>query len=355
MIRLFHPDDEAQLQHLTRQPMPGWIRLAYCNSPSFADGEALKGDEVTTAVWIESDGAIGGCASRAVKRVWLDGRIQRVGYFAGLRSFESARNKLGLFRGYEWMRELDRRDPLPLYITTIISANRPARELLTSRRAKLPAYIEAGGIVTFGVTSRAIRRSAHGDVRPPFNVLSGDEVGETRLRAFYNEVSPQRMLFPVLPDPLPTNLKWSDFVVLEKDGQIIAATALWNQQSIRQIHVDSYHPLLSILRPVINPFLKLLGYYPLPPSNTDFDCVYFAYPLTRHDTPAEFASLLAASAPRIGKRLLFFALHENNPFITNASRLTAWKYRSILYTVSFATNPEPVVFKSASHIELSTM
>lgn len=353
VIRVFLPQDEADVQRLTRQPMPGWIRLAYRNSPSYEAGEKLKGDEVTTVVCTEPDGRIGGCATRAVKRLWLDGRIQRIGYFAGLRSFEFARNRLGLFRGYQWMRDYEKRDPLPLHITTIVSANRPVRALLTSRRANLPAYLEAGEIVTFGVTSRAIQRRCR--VAKAYNVLSGDTVGEARLRAFYDEVSPQRTLFPQLPNPLPAGLKWDDFVVLEKEGEIAAAAAVWNQQCVRQIHVASYHPLLAALRPLLNPVLKARGFFPLPSPRRDMDCVYVAYRLMRKDSPQEFASLLAVIAPRIGKRIAFFALHERDALLPCVMRLTAWHYRSMLYTVSFETNPAPFHFRQPPYIELATL
>jgi hypothetical protein len=74
--------------------------------------------------------------------------------------------------------------------------------------------MEAGEIVTFGVTSRAIRRRCK--IVNGYVVADGDTVGEARLRAFYDEVSPRRTLFPALPDPLPAGLKWGDFAVLEK-------------------------------------------------------------------------------------------------------------------------------------------
>ncbi|MCL1920406.1 MAG: hypothetical protein FWG50_04895 [Kiritimatiellaeota bacterium] len=352
-IREVLPQDEAELQRLTRQPMPGWIRLAYCNSPSYAAGEALKGDTVTTVVWTETGGHIGGCATRAVKRMWLAGQCQRIGYLAGLRSFQTARGGRGLFKGYEWMREREQREPLPLYITTIVSANHATRTLLTSRRAGLPAYSEAGEITTFGVTARAIRRRFR--VADGYAVSAGDTVGEERLRSFYDEVSPRRTLFPILPDPLPPGLAWSDFVILEKDGEIAAAAALWNQQPLRQIHVASYHPLLAMARPVINPFLAMSGYPRLPSAGTDMDCVYWAYRLTRHETLVEFESLLAATALRLRHHLLFFALHEDSPLLPVAIRLTAWHYRSTLYTVSFAPNPIPYTFPQPPHIELAAL
>ena len=353
MIRKFQTRDESELQRLTRQTMPGWIRLAYCNSPSYIAGENLKGDEVSVFVIEDGQGRLGGCGTCAVKNVRLNGARERIGYLAGLRSFDFARNKMGLFKAYQWVRECGQRDPLPLYITTIVSANLPARELLTSRRAKLPAYLEAGEIVTFGATSRAIKRRYC--VAKDYAVANGATVGEARLRAFYNEAPPRRELFPLLPDPLPAGLDWGDFVVLEKDGEIVAAAALWNQQPVRQIHVASYHPFLAMARPLVNPILRMLGYFPLPPPRTDMDCLFLAYCLPRHESPAEFESLLAASASRIGKRILFFALHERDPFLPAARNLTAWHYRSMLYTVSFAPNPAPFVFHQPPYIELATL
>jgi len=353
VIREFLPQDEADLQRLSRQPMPGWIRLAYCNSPSYMAGESVKGDEVSVNVFLDANRRLGGCWTRAVKHVWLEGRCQRIGYLVGLRSFDFARCGRGLFLGYEWLRQREQTDPLPLYITTIVRANHSARALLTSRRANLPAYLEAGEVVAFGVTSRAIQRRCH--VAKGYNIIGGDVVGEMRLRAFYDEVSPRRTLFPQLPNPLPTGVEWKDFVVLEKDGEIAAAAAVWNQQSVRQIHVASYHPIMAMFRPVINPMLKTVGAFPLPPPQHNVDCVYLSYRLIRNESPTAFHSLLAAAESRIHQRILFFALHENDALLPGTLSLTAWRYRSTLYTVSFSPNPVPFIFSHPPYIELATL
>jgi len=289
-----------------------------------------------------------------------------------LRSFEFTRNKFGLFRGYEWMRERERLDPLSLYLSTIVSANHAVRKLLTNRRSGIPAYLEAGEIVTFGMTARAIKRRCR--VAEDFTVSDGETVGKMRLRAFYNEVSPRGSFFPVLPETLPAGLTWRDFVVLEKDGEIVAAAALWNQQAIRQIHVASYHPALAMLRPAVNPVLRCLGYFPLPCAGSDLNCMYWAYRLTHNESAREFDSLLAASAARLAgsdddffphratesqrnteDKILFFALHERDALLPRAMRLNAWRYRSMLYEVSFAKEPEPFVFHQPPYIELATL
>ena len=79
-------DDAAIRQLLRREPMPGRIRVTYQREPEFRLGCEVTGEDCQVLVARRQDSdEIVGVASRSVRRVFVNGREQRVGYLGQLR------------------------------------------------------------------------------------------------------------------------------------------------------------------------------------------------------------------------------------------------------------------------------
>ena len=336
-------EHEPALRELTMQSMPTWIRLAYPHSPDFFRAEALKGFRVDSFVVLDTDGRVGGCGTRSLKRVWLDGSPATVGYLGNMRSFPHARKKSGLFRAYEFFKRFSESDDVPFYFSSILRDNRAAIAILTSRRARLPRYEPCGDICSFATHANALGIPSM-PTASRFTIERGDETDLAALTAFYNEQRARRQLFPVFnatlfSTPEFASLRLSDFIVIRRDREIVAATALWDQQAMRQIRVEAYAPLLAAARPFLNPVSRLLRYPTLPPPGSCIAHNYLAFLSVRDDSPEIFSILLTAAAARLGKAILLFALHERDPLFPVARQLRAWRYWSTLYCVTWQENP----------------
>ena len=79
--------DDAGVRRLLRsQVMPGRVRLSFCREPDFSIGCAVTGDDYRVLVArAQPDDEVVGVACRSVRRVFLNGREQRLGYLGQLR------------------------------------------------------------------------------------------------------------------------------------------------------------------------------------------------------------------------------------------------------------------------------
>ena len=351
-IREATPADEPALRALTEVEMPGTIRMAFRQVPDFFAAERVRG-ETRLGVLTDDSDAVLGCGARVARRAWFAGAWRRTGYYCTLRATADGRNARAVVTAYRWAREVERADPLAVVTSTVMSGNVRARRLLTSRRFALPAYLDAGEIMSFAVTAKALRRLK--TECAGIEVVSATAVGEAALRAFYAEGTDHQPLFPALPDPLPPGLSLADFIVLRREGKIVAAAALWNQRPFRQVRITGYAPWLRMVRPLANLGLSLLGYPELPLSGDDLRFRYLAFRKIRGE--GDLLRLLMSVA---GSRLesgecLAFALHERDRLLAALKGLRAIRTASRLYTLSYDANPYPVDFGGVPYVEAAML
>ena len=146
-------DDQALCELLRATPMDGQMQIAFCRHPSFFDAAVVEGDKHQTIVCRDQQqrGRIVAMGSCSRQRRWVNGRPQEIGYLSGLRIHPDHRSLGIMAKGFQKMRQLQARDPLPLYLTTIAAGNDRAWRLLSSGRAGLPTYHEAGNYLTFAI------------------------------------------------------------------------------------------------------------------------------------------------------------------------------------------------------------
>jgi hypothetical protein len=125
-FQLAGPEHDAGLRRLlAEEAMPGPIRLAYTREPDFFTGLALEGPFTQTFVALE-DEAVVGMGTRAVRRLYINGEVEDVGYLGGLRVKPGAQRRLGLSRGYRLLKEIHGDGRCPGYLSTILEGNREA-------------------------------------------------------------------------------------------------------------------------------------------------------------------------------------------------------------------------------------
>lgn len=259
VIELARSQDDAGIRRLVEsQAMPGRVRIAFCREPRFALGCAVTGDDPRILVArTEREGEVVGVACRSVRRVFLNGRERRIGYLSQLRVHDGWRGRWLVSRGFAALRELQRVDPLPAYLVSIVDGNREATGVLVRRRRSgFPVLREAARLVTCAVR---IGRPA-----PPqghaLEIASGSADRLEELSAFLTTEGRRRQLSSVwtvdaLRELETYGLSPHDVCVARRRGRIVGAIALWDQSAYKQSVIRGY---TGWLRPV-SPFLPRPG------------------------------------------------------------------------------------------------
>ncbi|HEY8133975.1 MAG TPA: hypothetical protein VII12_19015, partial [Thermoanaerobaculia bacterium] len=155
------PSDDAAIRALLRrQPMPGRIQLAFHREPDFSLGCAVTGDDYRIVV-ARAPEEIVGVACRSARRVFINGREQRIGYLGQLRVDERFRGRWLVARGFSLLKKIDGEDPLPAYLASIVDGNDEASGILVrKRRASYPNFHEVAPYRTLAIAVKKPKRRA---------------------------------------------------------------------------------------------------------------------------------------------------------------------------------------------------
>ena len=338
VIRLARPDDDAAIRVLLREtPLPGQISLAYAHEPSYFAAIEVTGRDRRVIVG-ELDGRIVGTGVMAFRQVYVNARPATVGYLGGLHLAPEARRFGGLARGFRFFGQMHRAERrVPFYISTIQEENREARELLTSRRAGLPAYHEIGRLRVLAYPLLAGRPRAASHIQ----ILEGREAPLAELVACLEKIGPSRQLFPVVTAAQMTattgvlrGLGHEDFLLARDGGRPVGTLAVWDQDSFRQSMVAGYRGPLRRARGLLGTMTHRI----LPEPGQAIPTAMVACLAVPHDRPDVLRALLSHArflAARRGKAILFLGLAADDPLLRPAWRFPHLTFESRVYAVEW--------------------
>lgn len=332
--------DESLRSLMRTEAMPGWIKLAYCREPSYFHGCTVQGrrGEVLAATKGNSLVAMG---CRSIRQVYVNGEQKELGYLSGLRISSGFRNSMMLARGYAFLRELHQNDPVPAYLTTIVEKNNAAINVLTSKRAGLPHYIDQGRYITYAV---CVKRHLKKPSTPAgISLCSGCRNSIDDIVEFMKEEGSRSQFFPAITSSdfdtdYLRGLKPEDFLVAHRGSHILGSMALWNQNAFRQVLVHGYARPVAFFRPALNGLLRVAGFPTMPPPGKYLNNMPVAFVCINHDDLTVFRALLEQmcyKAFTAGGHFLLIGMHERDPLNAAMHLFFSFKYRSRIYLTAW--------------------
>jgi len=346
-VTLASAGDDAGVRTLVRsQAMPGRVRLSFCREPDFTVGCAVTGENYRILVARPADGGdVIGVACRSVRRVFMNGREQRIGYLGQLRVDERYRGRWVVSRGFAMLEQMHRADPLPAYLASIVDGNDEATGVLVRRaRRGFPEFREVARSVTLALRVR--RSSCLAGLKASATDTAGLKASATDTAglkasasgAFLDDVAeflgregPRRQLSSVWTvDALRRlsafGLRPEDMRVVRTDGGIAGLMALWDQSAYKQSVIRGYSGWLRAAAPL------------LPRPGTELRSAYASLVCIANDDPQIFEALLReiyGLAARRGFDYLLVGLDVRDPLLDVARAYTHVAYPSRLYLASW--------------------
>lgn len=340
-FELAGPEDGTELLEILEDaPFAGNISLLYTRRPDAYASLMHEGPQVDVIVCRDRErGRIVGFGACALRRLFVNGTPQTVGYLFGLRTRPEYQRKFPLLhKGYALIPDLHRERGVSCYLTTILEDNHYARRLLEKRRAGMPAYLPDGAYTVYTVLQR--KRFWPPDFAPwRFCRAGPDDL--PRLVTFLLNHGQNWQFFPhlrcedVLNGVLPGLDAECFYLLCDSAGQIQAAGALWDQAAYKQYVLHGYGGVFRLLAP-LSRACPLIGFPALPQPGTRIPfCTLSFWAVANHD-PAVFHRFLRGMA-YVGREYPFFlvGLHERHPFGRVVERRPHIRYRSRLYLVSW--------------------
>jgi hypothetical protein len=364
VVALAGPADDAGIRRLVgRQVMPGRIRLALPREPDFSLGCVVTGDEcrIVVARSLE-DGAIVGVACRAIRHVFVNGREQRLGYLGQLRVDERFRGRWLVSRGFSLLAEIDRADPVPAYLASIVDGNEEAIGVLVGkRRRSFPVFHEAARYRTLALP-----------VRRPKSVLPGcEEIGPAavdqlpELVRFLQNEGARRQFFSVWTEHALRNLnefglRIEDIRIARDHGTIVGVMALWDQTAYKQAVVRGYSGWLKFVASLFSLGSLWLPRPILPGVGDEVRSAYAALVCVANDDAPTFARLLREAYNLASSRrfdYLLVGLDARDPLIRIARAYPHFSYPSRLYLASWRSGGSPIeqLDNRPAYVDIATL
>jgi hypothetical protein len=334
-------DDPNLRQLLSGIRMEGSISVSFRREPNYFTAQACEGDLVQTIVARDNEThQIVGMGSRSLRKLYVNGVLESLGYLSGLRIHSDYRNGTMLARGYRYLRKLDQDQKAAYYLTTIAAENRPALNALLGARGGLPRYERIGSYVTWIVPRKKSHRRKITDplIRP---IAESDAASVLRL---IEHCSRSREFIPQyvegdfhFPSPRFPGLRSNDLKGLWVNGELVAILGMWDQRAMKQVIVERYNGWIQWIRPLYNGWASLAGRPRFPKSGQCLPLVASVLPLATHRGQMLFGDLVDEVASELPKDAdaMMIGLSEKDPLTEPVRKRAIQDYKTDIYLVAW--------------------
>jgi hypothetical protein len=335
-------DDPGLRALLRNNPIPGAISLSMEREPDFFLAASIEGPMHQTLVGRDLEAnRVAGLASRSARDAFIDGKVERLGYFSQVRIDPAYRGKTVFAAGWARMRELHEAEPVDCYVTTIVADNAIARRILEKDRPFKPNYRPRGELHTLALVPRRrrLRRFLPGGAaiqRARPDMLP--DIADCLQRNYRRYQLAPVWTADMLADPaLCRGLQPTDFLVAMHGGRIVGTLATWDQQSFKQNVVRGYARPFRLARPVVNALSHVAAIPRLPAVGQAIPHVYLTHASSDGDDARVMVRLVEQALCELRPRGLAYAmlgLCSANPMLGPVKRsFRHIDYRSIIHVV----------------------
>lgn len=333
-------EQDSGLRQMVREnPVTGRISVSFEREPNFFYGANIVNKFRQVLVCNDSrDEKIIGIGMRSIFDAYTNGSPVLCGYLSGLRINANYRSQTILARGYNFIHDLHRDGRVKLYLTTIISDNNYAKQILTSRRAGLPSYEDYGLYHSYIFPLRRYRET-HGSI----TVIKAKDTDIQAVVECLQRNGKQKQFYPTYSqgtfqsdNEFLRGFRFVDYFLAFRDSKLIGVMGMWNQLAFKQFIIKGYSPLLNKVRPLYNCVAKLFRFPGFPAIGKNL-AVCYAFSIAIDNNDAEvFEQLLSVVYNEAGKYqhdYLILGLHSRDPLCHVAKSIRHFLYKSNLYVV----------------------
>jgi hypothetical protein len=341
-IELAGPMDDAGIRSLVgRQVTPGRIKLVMPREPEFARGCAVTGDDCRILIARSSDRQeIVGVACRSTRSVFINGFEQRIGYLSQLRVDERFRGRWLVSRGFARLAQLDREDPVPGYLVSIVDGNDAATGVLVrKRRRSFPVFRDVARYRTLALPARRTKPPVEGEEE----IVAGSDDQLGQIAGFLRTHGRRRQFFSVWTEERLRSLdsfglRASDMRIARRSGEVVGVIALWDQTPYKQAIVRGYTGWLKLVAPLAGLAGSWLPVPPLPQAGTEVRSAYASLVCIANDDTRLFERILRAIFNAACSRrfdYLLVGLDARDPLLPVVRRYPHVSYPSRLYLAAW--------------------
>lgn len=272
-------DELALKKLLSHNAMSSWVSITLRREPNYFDGDNLMGESMTVIVHqADNDKTVIGMYACTLFKLFLEGKEESIIYLNSLRVNPDFRHKIRFLKeGFNSVAKLlPLKATLPFMFTSIASENDSAKRVLEANLKGMPRYIPLGQMSTFTFLAKQAEKSSL--------CQRADSSDISSIAIFYNKSAKNYDFAPVLDESWLNALYGSKglniedfYLVKNREGEIEAIFALWDQRKIKQVVIESYKPPLDKFRFLYNLYAKISGDLILPKEGDSLQQIFISF------------------------------------------------------------------------------
>ena len=242
--------------------------------------------------------------------VYINGEVQRIGYFGELRAEGGLRNRRSLLLGsYRKMREFHEAGDVLFYLTTIIADNSAARRLLEAGIGDMPTYRPLEPMITFTIPVLAGSRR-----RPRQAVATADSTAVSAIaerlasRGARYQFHPAWDAATLQSADRCRDLSPGDFLLVQDASGLRGCLALWDQRAFKQTVIRGYGGTLRRMRPALNLIAPMLRRPRLPDAGARLESAFLSHVSVATDDAETLVSLVGQACRNAAQRGLDYVM-----------------------------------------------
>lgn len=260
---------------------------------------------------------------------YINGGIHSIGYVGGVRKNPDYAGIL------DWKAMADYVEAVgcELYTCSFLGDNEDARKIFSRTRRHFPQLFPLTKYTTYMINPRAVPYRAAAEYE--FRAMT--EADKERVIAFVNREGARYQFAPVVHSfSRFYGLNESDCYLMERDGEIIAFGALWNQSSYKQYIVTEYQGYMKWMERLSGLFEKL-GYIPMPEKNKALDFPSLSFFYAKEGNKDFYEAFLAHICRVIRKdyKMFLIGMAHSHPNRSTIHKLKSIHFDSHLYYVRY--------------------
>lgn len=345
-VILATPEDGEEMLHLIEaQSAKGKFELLYTRRPN-AFLSFLQENPQTRIGMIRNpaDHKIAAQFIVSPGKYYLNGAPVKVGYVNGVRKAMGYRGALNWKGMSDFVKAMD----CDLYTCSFLAENQDIMRMFTKKRACFPKLFFLCDYTTYIINPRSIKPI---DSATEYDFRRMEEKDGQRVLNFLAQEGSRYQLAPVV-DAIEDFycLQKGDCYLLEKDGELKAFGALWNQSSYKQYIAIRYSGYMKVLS-CFPQASALLGYVPIPPLGMPLNFPMLSLFYAKKNNPIYYRIFLSLIAGEIKKKYTMFLIgmtaeHPNKHIY---QRIKSFHLQSAVYYVNYEQN---IVFDKGRPIHL---
>lgn len=352
--------DGALRKLLHDNPMVGSISIAFENEPSYFIS-SMVGNEFSETIICEDEESqkVMALLARSIKRVYINGVENKVGYLNNLRVDKQYRGRKIVSNAWKFLYEMHQQSNVPYYLTSIIKDNYNAKRALFSKKEGKPRFIKIGDYTTFVINLYKKKRELASDLK----VTRASVNDLAAIIDCLNRNGKKKQFYPsykkedFLNSQKLKDFQIKDFFIAKRNDKIAGVVGVWDQTTFKQVVVKEYRGGMRIFKPFYNFCAKIFSFSPLPETKDSFNCLYLSFIAIDNNDKDIFRAIIRRIYNQfLGKKCAYLTLGlANNDSLSDVAReFFSVKYKSEIYLVTYK-EMEDGLKDLVPYIELATL